>query len=515
MAPPPPIEQIEGFNTQGSLLAKTCKCLGEQAQNTTQVGIIENEVLYKSTAQTKTMMVDDPEFVFPGCPSTCYEMIKQAGTRFRTLQAVGSRPVLSRQMVDGFEKLTLGPYEYTTYEAYLRRIEHLGIGLASYVAPGEYVTIYAGTQLEWTLSAFSCWRCGATVATAYDTLGEEAAAFAIKQTKSAVVFADAKLLRALSKVGAQLTTVKRIITMSDEAADSAAAVLLKTFGIEVSSLSDVEAAGGRVKAPPAPAACKPSDLAVCMYTSGTTGNPKGVQLSHSALLATLGGGTSATAALCAYTRPGERFLAYLPLAHIMELILELSCFHAGMVIGYGGVGTILPTAPKMLQTKPPQAGDAMAFQPTLFLAAPAVLDRIYAVVNGKINAAPPLISSWFRAALADGAANFAKGRVGAGPLVGLIFKVYATPPLSIAYSRHRAATIAPLILLALPYPLVRVSSSLLRFSAHTAGGQAARWQGQGHWDGLRTTRHRDQKVLYDGVQLPSGAGTGRELRGTC
>eukprot|EP00966_Prymnesium_polylepis_P110226 2550441-Prymnesium_polylepis.2 len=66
----------------------------------------------------------------------------------------------------------------------------------------------------------------------------------------------------------------------------------------------------------------------------------------------------------------------------------------------------------MLQTKKPQVGDAAAFKPTLFLAAPAVLDRIYAAVNGKINAAPKPIKAWFKAALADGAANFDKGVIG-------------------------------------------------------------------------------------------------------
>ena len=106
----------------------------------------------------------------------------------------------------------------------------------------------------------------------------------------------------------------------------------------------------------------------------------------------------------------------------MEFVVEMSAFCNGMVIGYGGVGTILPTAPKMLQTTPPQIGDAAAFGPNLFLAAPAVLDRLYAVVNGKINAAPGPIKAWFKAALANGAENYEAGQVGANPILGLIFK---------------------------------------------------------------------------------------------
>jgi len=103
-------------------------------------------------------------------------------------------------------------------------------------------------------------------------------------------------------------------------------------------------------------------------------------------------------------------------------VLEVACLSLGIVIGYAGVGTLLPTAPKMLQTTPPQVGDAGAFAPTIFLAAPAVLDRLYAVVNGKINAAPGPIKGWFKAALSNGADNYDQGGVGANPLLGLIFK---------------------------------------------------------------------------------------------
>ena len=323
-------------------------------------------------------------------------------------------------MVDGFEKLTLGPYEYLTFSEYFTRIESVGSGLAAYVAGGDTVVIYAGTQLEWTLSAFACWRCGATVGTCYDTLGEDAASFAINQCRAKVVFTDAKLLKSLSKIAAQLTTVKRIVTLTDDAADTAAAILLKSHGIEVCRISELEAAGAAKPTAPTPAT--PGSVAVTMYTSGTTGTPKGVLLSHANVVAAISGSTTPSAALGKYMQPGLRFLAYLPLAHIMELVVELACISQGMVVGYGGVGTILATSPKMLTTTPPQDGDAAAFKPTLFLAAPAVLDRIFAVVNGKINAAPGPLKAWFQAALADGAAHFEKGGVGANPLLGLIFK---------------------------------------------------------------------------------------------
>eukprot|EP00966_Prymnesium_polylepis_P110225 2550441-Prymnesium_polylepis.1 len=303
------------------------KCFAEGSRGTDgPVGTVDaNGVLYKTTAKGQMIQYISEE------ARTGYDVIKLAATQFGPRDCVGKRPVLSTDIVDGFEKLTLGAYEYITFAQYISRIDNLGSGLAKYVSPGDYILIYAGTQLEWTLSAFAAWRCGATVGTAYDTLGEEAAAFAINQTKAKVVFADSKLLKALSKVAAQLTTVQRIVTMTDDAADSAGAVLLKTYNIEISKLSEVEAAGAG--APVAAASVAPEAIAVCMYTSGTTGNPKGVQMSHGNLIATIAGGATPTASLAAYTTPGGRFLAYLPLAHIMELIIELSCLTTGMTVG--------------------------------------------------------------------------------------------------------------------------------------------------------------------------------------
>ena len=392
------------------------QCLSRPAAAVTPVGKTDEKgVLWKISSTPG-------EFVTTLHPTmdTCYSSLAIAVQKYAELQAVGSRPVLTRTMVDGFEKLTLGPYEYITYAQYFSRVEAIGAGLSSYLSAGDTAMIYADTQLEWMLSAFGCWRNGSIVATCYATLGEEGALFAINQSRAKLVIADAKLLRILANIAKDFETLKQVVTLTDEAADSAAAILLKSHGIEVSKLSDVEAAGRAAPTPPQPA--KPETPAVLMYTSGTTGNPKGVLVSHANVTAAVGGSTVPEAALAQYITPGARFLAYLPLAHIMEFVLEMSCFSNGMTIGYGGVGTILPTAPKMLQSTPPQVGDAGAFGPTLFLAAPAVLDRLYAVVNGKINAAPGPIKAWFKAALQNGADNYDVGGVGANPLLGLIFK---------------------------------------------------------------------------------------------
>ncbi len=78
-------------------------------------------------------------------------------------------------------------------------------------------------------------------------------------------------------------------------------------------------------------------MQVLMYTSGTTGNPKGVLITHKNIASLVAATHSPTSALGSYIKPGYRYLAYLPLAHIMELAVEVALFSAGFTIGYGGV----------------------------------------------------------------------------------------------------------------------------------------------------------------------------------
>ena len=117
------------------------------------------------------------------------------------------------------------------------------------------------------------------------------------------------------------------------------------------------------------------------------------------------------------------YLCYLPLAHIMELAVEVTLLYAGCCLGLAedaarrsSLGLNRP--PRHLARRssrlssllrPPQLGDGAALKPTIMVFAPAVLDKVYAGVKGKIAAKGAVVGWLFGMALKSGIANFDAG----------------------------------------------------------------------------------------------------------
>ena len=382
-----------------------------------------------------------------GFTPTAYHMMVQAVVRGGSGPAVGSRRCLQRnyEVVGGkeVEKLTLADdFDWMTYADYGAKINRVGAAFvgALGVAANERVLLYADTCLEWMLTAQACWTQSLTVVTVYATLGAEGLLHAASITKAKVLVVDAKTLRvaaAAAKDGAakaQLAGCKKVVYIKDrcasdaKAADAtkAAVAALATEGIEAIEFEELAAKGTADDGTSATAEPKPPNsksLAVIMFTSGTTGLPKGVLLSHANLVAACAGmlenckkyGIDETNA------KQETYMAYLPLAHIMEMVIEIFCLSVATKLGYGSPHTLTATSAKI---KPGAClGDAAALGPTMLIFAPAVLDKVYAGINAKVNAAGGLKKKLFELGVASGVANAAKGVIGAGPILNaLVFK---------------------------------------------------------------------------------------------
>ncbi|CAL1412449.1 unnamed protein product [Linum trigynum] len=314
--------------------------------------------------------------------STLAELFESACKRHGNKNLLGTRKLISSEVQvsgDGrsFEKLHLGEYEWLTYAAVFQRVSTFGSGLAQLGhLRDERVAIFADTRAEWFIALQGCFRRNVTVVTIYSSLGEEALCHSLNETEVTTVICGSKELKKLVEISGQLDTVKRLICMDDDV-PSVASPLEQSGRWTVKSMTSVEKLGQ--DNPTGLDLPLPGDVAVIMYTSGSTGLPKGVMMTHANVLAVV----SAVRTIVPGLESNDVYLAYLPLAHILELAAENIVAGVGSAIGYGSPLTLTDTSNKI---KKGTKGDASALRPTVMAAVPAILDRVRDGVRSKVDA---------------------------------------------------------------------------------------------------------------------------------
>ena len=131
------------------------------------------------------------------------------------------------------------------------------------------------------------------------------------------------------------------------------------------------------------------ELATIVYTSGTTGRPKGVMLSHRNLLFDV---YAAADRVTAY--PDDRFLSFLPLSHMFE---RTACYYMAIATG----------AEVSFNRSVPQLGDDLVSEkPTLIISVPRIFEKVYAKITDKVAHDSPLKQKLFNAATEIGWEHF-------------------------------------------------------------------------------------------------------------
>ncbi|KAK4773268.1 hypothetical protein SAY87_028287 [Trapa incisa] len=314
--------------------------------------------------------------------STLAELFEQACQKHPHKNLLGTRKLISREIevnADGrsFEKLHLGEYEWLTYRKSFEAVCCFSSGLAHLGHKrGERAAIFADTREEWFIALQGCFRRNIPVVTIYSSLGEEALCHSLNETEATTVICGTRELKKLVEISGQLDAVERIICMDDEIPSNISLVDRSRIW-SITSMAEVEKHGRENSVEPdLPLA---SDTAVIMYTSGSTGLPKGVMMTHANVLATV----SAVMTIVPSLGSKDVYLAYLPLAHILELAAENVIAAVGSAIGYGSPLTLTDTSNKI---KKGTKGDASALSPTIMTAVPAILDRVRDGVRKKVDA---------------------------------------------------------------------------------------------------------------------------------
>ena len=235
----------------------------------------------------------------------------------------------------------------------------------------------------------ACMAVGITIATAYDTLGESGLTHSLNEPECVGVFTNAELLPTVLRVLPNTPTIKAVIYDGQPPADLIKKLKIAAPDREINVFSQDELRElGKGKPEHEERRPKADDIACIMYTSGTTGAPKGVVLSQGNLIAAVGAIQSLVGHVLAPAH--DSFLAFLPLAHILEYVVELALGYIGLQIGYGRIRTLTDTSVRNCQ------GDLKEFKPTIMVGVPQIWETIRKGIINTVNKSGTLKKSVFR-----------------------------------------------------------------------------------------------------------------------
>lgn len=281
------------------------------------------------------------------------------------------------------------------------------------VGPGDKITIVGSTRPEWCISDIGGQLAGAVTVGAYPTLTPEQLAYIIDHSDSRVVIVeDAEQLAKVTAKKSELPKLERVLVWDASALDGRREDWLQGFGAALERRPERERVDERV------GKVDPTTTAIIVYTSGTTGPPKGAMISHENIVSLLG----STAGMIEFDQD-DIGLSFLPMAHVAERILAF----------YGRINH--GTATAYASSVPAVLDELKEVRPTIFGSVPRIFEKAYARIQSEVNKAPPTKQKLFRWAESVGLEAVGLWQAGKPIPVGLRIK-YATAD-RLVFSRLR------------------------------------------------------------------------------
>jgi len=261
-----------------------------------------------------------------------------------------------------------GKYVDITFRGLDATVINLAAALAGLgIEKGDRIAIFAYHGPEWVIADLAAARLGATVVPLYHTLTAEAAGHILRVSGCRLAFAEgSRLFSRVDGIRADLPDLETVVVFDEAGIEP---------GVDHLAFEDLLAAGAEaLRDGPVPdwPAISPDDIATLIFTSGTTGDPKGVMLSHENIL------TTAFAGIRRFgINADDVFLSFLPVSHVFEKTCGFySMLLAGVTIAYAQDLTTITR-------------DIREIRPTIVIVVPRIVQGAYETVQRKLRKAPP------------------------------------------------------------------------------------------------------------------------------
>lgn len=335
----------------------------------------------KETPIVKHLEADkksDVDWRFHG-KSTLKELIDESRDLYGTRPCLGWRTDEGEHEVENEEgvmemKTRWSPYNWLTYEesiseGYSMARAMKSRGLANNVSNNgktyNFIGLYAKNCKEWIITDIASMVSAVTPVTLYDTLGAESSSYILGQCEITTVFTSNDKVKNLAelKTSGEADTLENIVTFDEPTGESKR--LCEDAKLTLYTYKELVATGKssseKLEVP------NQDTLYTILYTSGTTGNPKGVMLTHKNFVS-----VSNSFERADIVRGTDVHLSYLPLAHSMERMVEAAVLSNGASMGFfhGDVFEL-----KL---------DLAELRPTLFVSVPRLWNKMADGIKKKI-----------------------------------------------------------------------------------------------------------------------------------
>jgi long-chain acyl-CoA synthetase len=270
-----------------------------------------------------------------------------------------------------------GRWQTLTWEEVGAIVREAALGLVALGRrPGDAVGLLSQSRAEWVQADFAILSAGCVTVPIYPTYPAEQIAYIVSDAgvRTLIVEDPQQLAKALELRG-HMPSLEQVVVIEGGTKGVAAALAweeLRRLG-----RARAEAPGDVLEA--RVAALGAADIATIVYTSGTTGSPKGVVQTHGNHLAALTAASAVTPA-----RPGDIHLLFLPLAHAFSRLEAFTAVHIGLTTAFAeGVEHV--------------ADNLRQVRPHFICGVPRVFEKVYAGIMARVQSGPPLrrrLFSW-------------------------------------------------------------------------------------------------------------------------